>query len=32
MDISTILILTVFVIGIICHYRNQSENINKNGN
>lgn len=31
MDILTILILVVFTVGVICHYRNQSKNINKNG-
>lgn len=31
MDILTILILVAFVMGVICHYRDQSKNINKNG-
>lgn len=31
MDILSILILVVFIMGVICHYRDQSKNINKNG-
>lgn len=31
MDILTILILIAFTVGVICHYRDQSKKINKNG-